>query len=140
MEKLKLIDKANVLHAACILFGHEELGKEKFIEIVARIAEEIEAPLLGEKSKPAASNQPAAWSEDDENTKKEIKSFFQCAAFERYIPNPAWDDWLDALSTRITWKPSEEQMEALKWQVENTAEGSWQYRDTESLYNDLKKL
>lgn len=48
-EKFKLIDKANILHAACILFGHNEIGKEKFVEIVARTADEISDPICGEQ-------------------------------------------------------------------------------------------
>lgn len=71
-EKLKMIDKANILQSACVLFGHEEIGKEKFIEIVARIADGIGNPILAEKAKPAASNQSAEWSEKDETDMKDI--------------------------------------------------------------------
>ena len=49
-------------------------------------------------------------------------------------------NWLKSLRPQLHWKPSEEQMEALKWQIKNTYDGSWQRKESESLYNDLKKL
>ena len=38
------------------------------------------------------------------------------------------------------WKPTERQIAALEWQIKNTYDGSWQRKESESLYNDLKKL
>ena len=49
-------------------------------------------------------------------------------------------DWLKSLRPQNRWKPSDEQMEALDWQVENTSVGSWQYKATKELMVDLKKL
>lgn len=43
-------------------------------------------------------------------------------------------------SLKPHWKPSEEQMEAILWEIQNTSEGSWQRREMESLLQDLKKL
>ena len=49
-------------------------------------------------------------------------------------------DWLKSLRPQNQWKPSDEQMEALDWQVENTSVTSWQYKATKELLEDLKKL
>ena len=49
-------------------------------------------------------------------------------------------DWLKSLRPLNRWKPSDEQMEALDWQVENTSVSSWQYKATKELLEDLKKL
>ena len=48
--------------------------------------------------------------------------------------------WLNSLRPQNKWKPSDEQMEALDWQVENTSVSSWQYKATKELMEDLKKL
>ena len=48
--------------------------------------------------------------------------------------------WLNSLKPQNKWKPSDEQMEALDWQVENTSVSSWQYKATKELMEDLKKL
>jgi hypothetical protein len=47
---------------------------------------------------------------------------------------------LKALRLQSCWKPSDEQMEALKWQINNTYKGSWQYDAAKELYNKLKEL
>lgn len=39
-----------------------------------------------------------------------------------------------------TWKPSEEQIEVLEWQIKNTHSNSWQYIVLKELLQDLKKL
>ena len=44
-------------------------------------------------------------------------------------------DWLKSLKDRYTWKPSDEQMEALKHYVDTTMDG-----DIDLLYQDLKEL
>ena len=49
-------------------------------------------------------------------------------------------DWLKSLRPQNRWKPSDEQMEALDWQVENTSVSSWQYKATKELMEDLKKV
>ena len=46
----------------------------------------------------------------------------------------------DKMFPQTQWKPSDEQMEALDWQVENTSVSSWQYKATKELMEDLKKL
>ena len=38
------------------------------------------------------------------------------------------------------WKPSDEQIEALIWQTSNTYQGSWQYKASKELLEQLKKL
>lgn len=43
-------------------------------------------------------------------------------------------------SKTIHWKPSEEQVLALKWQLDHPDLVKWRKSDLESLYNDIKKL
>ena len=68
---------------------------------------------------------------------------------EYHSGEPTFDDgWSAAIDyiqkksirPQNKWKPSDEQMEALDWQVENTSVSSWQYKATKELMEDLKKL
>ena len=49
-------------------------------------------------------------------------------------------NWLYSLKERYTWKPNDEQMKALEYQVHSTFEGSWQYKASKELLEQLKKL
>lgn len=49
-------------------------------------------------------------------------------------------DWLKSIKPQPRWKPTEEQLSAMDWEIRNTSEGSWQRREMESLYNLLKTL
>ena len=72
-----------------------------------------------------------------------------CKTFHYESPN--WPPKMPDLPTETTtnegvssiqphWKPSERQIAALEWQIKNTYDGSWQRKESESLYNDLKSL
>ena len=50
------------------------------------------------------------------------------------------NNWLKSLKERYTWKPSEEQIQALEYQVHSTYKGSWQYRASKELLEQLKKF
>ena len=47
---------------------------------------------------------------------------------------------LHSLRPQNQWKPSDEQIEALIWQTSNTYQGSWQYKASKELLEQLKKL
>ena len=77
----------------------------------------------------------AEWSEEDEK-----KFADACIMLDWYKGNNWWTaqyikDWLKSLKDRYTWKPSDEQMEALKHYVDTTMDG-----DIDLLYQDLKEL
>ena len=85
--------------------------------------------------------QNPAWSEDDELYLEDAIH----AAKELYDANCGGDelvDWLKSLKNCVQpqWKPSEEQIQALEYQVHSTYEGSWQYRASKELLEQLKKL
>ena len=48
--------------------------------------------------------------------------------------------WLKSLKPQNRWKPSEAQISALEWQVHNTFNNSWQYRESKELLEQLKQL
>ena len=83
------------------------------------------------------------WSEEDENLSywaiqnlTELKNRFG----ENYGVSGKCIDWLKSLKGRMTWKPSEEQMQVFEavyeWYNNNFAPSE----TLTSLYNDLKKL
>jgi hypothetical protein len=53
-------------------------------------------------------------------------------------------NWLKSIKDRVQpqsqWKPSEEQIQALEWQVVNTNESSWQGKASKELLEQLKQL
>ena len=84
--------------------------------------------------------QPAEWSEEDEKICKGLKELIpQCMTAQGYN---RYYNWLKNLHNRIHpkphWKPSEEQMQALKhaYSMMNGQAGT----DLANLYYDLKKL
>ena len=89
---------------------------------------------------------PTEWSEEDEtgwtNTMIMIK---ECAT--NHYTKGSTDlviNWLKSLKGRClpksNWKPTEKQIAALEWQLNNTDKNSWQYRNTKELYDYLKTL
>ena len=87
--------------------------------------------------------QPAEWSEEDERICKGLKELIpQCMTAHGYN---RYYNWLKNLHNRIhaqaNWKPSEEQMEALRIAYEiGTANESWAMSVLKSLYEQLEKL
>jgi len=83
-----------------------------------------------------------SWSEDDEKMLSDA-----CIMLDWYKGNNWWTaqhikDWLKSLKERIKpqWKPSEEQIQALEYQVHSTYKCSWQYAASKELLEQLKKL
>jgi len=83
------------------------------------------------------------WSEEDERNlqgvideieaNKNQAPDYDLATYDRFL------SWLKSLKERYTWRPSDEQMEALN-NVFNDINAGWDDNVIESLYNDLKKL
>ena len=92
--------------------------------------------MVSAEAKEAMYDKPAcAWSEEDDDAAwmndiiSKVENNLQL--------NKAEIDWLKSLKERITWKPSEEQMDALnsaRWNA------PFKIEILDSLYNDLKKL
>lgn len=94
---------------------------------------------------------PAAWSKEDEKQVRQIERIVHNGCTQMLQKQIA--DWFESLKERYTWKPSDEQMEALKYALNDAI---WQYdykcsmikeevtrkhaEIIESLYNDLKKI
>ena len=90
------------------------------------------------------------WSKEDESL---FDLLHHCVC--RCISDPYWEyskrekvskeiipfiEKLKFLRPYKQWKPTQEQLDALKWQLENINENSWQYKATEELYNQLNEL
>lgn len=97
----------------------------------------------------------AEWSEEDEDIRDTIIRDLKHLGGDIVNVNPAYKeeiDWLKSLRPQPHWKPSDEQMEALKCAVEDVAKFSKRggrqvelenepyYSALHSLYEDLKKL
>jgi len=65
-----------------------------------------------------------------------------CIAVLNMVGHKTLGNWLKSLEERIKpqWKPSDEQIQALEYQVHSTYAGSWQYKASKELLEQLKKL
>jgi hypothetical protein len=81
--------------------------------------------------------QNPSWSEEDENRFNNLKWLVEHSD-EGNRTKEGFIKFIDRLKKR--WKPSEEQIQALEYQVHTTYEGSWQYRASKELLEQLKKL
>ena len=87
------------------------------------------------------------WSEEDSQTIQRIIDFI--LYYRKYNRKGDTDtiyqqekdiNWLKSLKPQSHWKPSEEQIAALEWQVYSTYEGSWQYNASKELLEQLKQF
>jgi len=83
------------------------------------------------------------WSEDDEKMRLELIQYFVDGNDLKH--NLAYIfDWLKSFKDRVqpqnTWKPSDEQMDALDSTLQYSQVSNNSYEHLNSLYNDLKKL
>lgn len=94
---------------------------------------------------------PVEWSEEDkEMLDSIILDCSYCGDFPDYPTKEESElydeclkkiDWLKSLKDRYTWKPSEEQLEAVRLGAEvGTADNSWAMRKLQELYEQLKAL
>ena len=94
--------------------------------------------FLRELARRESENKPAEWSEEDEKIRGNLMSLLANMrgdriteeTYQKYYP------WLKSL--RPTWKPSEEQMEALKETIDIAPDTYKQRCTLVCLYNDLK--
>ena len=93
------------------------------------------------------------WSEEDEKKLESIsRVLIGCDTAERMLKIDGYSivdiaGWLKSLRPQPRWKPTKEQMEALKYfipfhrpQANAAVEGWKEFNNLESLYNDLQKL
>lgn len=80
--------------------------------------------------------QKPVWNEEDENRINRLIAYFEDKESFTSEDDIVYANWLQSLRPQEQWKPSDEQMEALK----GVQEGVFRLGILESLYNDLKKL
>lgn len=84
------------------------------------------------------------WSEEDEEELDNIIDFLNSPSTAELCPTLRSNAiaWLKSLKDKVhpQWKPSEEQIQALEYQVHSTYKGSWQYKASNELLEQLKKL
>ena len=83
---------------------------------------------------------PARWSEEDNRIRKNLMALFYDLRLSKRISYEVFDKyypWLRSLNPQSRWKPSEEQMEALKYVLGDG--GVFDREALKSLYEDLKK-
>lgn len=82
------------------------------------------------------------WSEEDDKMLIDAIGAVGAADYYTYDDKQEIENWLKSLKEKLhpQWKPSEEQIQALEYQVHSTYKGSWQYRASNELLEQLKKL
>lgn len=132
----ELKENADERIRSCIELALTDVNEQRFTDFGVTLKDCL-AYLKKQKGQ-----KPAGWSEEDLQHKSWI---LECLADgEKKMPEYAEDfqaayKWLKSLRHKPHWKPSEEQMEALK----NIAYGSYQIGDgpvLRELYDNLKKL
>ena len=123
------------------------LEKQKDINCLA-CDQHLKGYLAGRKAteeERQKEQKPAEWSEEDE--KMLCRCILHLEVATSGMPLAIRDsmveeaNWLKSLRNRYTWKPSEEQMEALCSKLPVVKGGGDKVQDIlESLFNDLKKL
>jgi hypothetical protein len=102
--------------------------------------------LLSLKAEPSGKQKPAGWSEEDENNINSIVSrlevdisYWESRSKTRTNEDEKLINWLKSLRPQNKWKPSDEQMEALK----EACDKRWEPDGLDplyTLYEYLKKL
>ena len=83
---------------------------------------------------------PVELDENYDGKISKLKTFIaKCNGFNKENREIAFS-MIDSLKPQPQWKPSEEQIQALEYQVHSTYEGSWQYKASKELLEQLKKL
>lgn len=126
----------------------ERIRKEMIAFICEFAPEHLKADFVAylEKQKEQKSNpsnsvgleqKPAEWSEEDERIICNLIRYFKCEEALRYSEEKTIA-WLKSLRPKPYWKPSEEQIEALKYTLGNG--GFYDKKALDSLLSDLQKL
>ena len=140
---------SNELREASFIFAatqmvHKASPEERELELISSFEE-------GAKWQSA---QNPTWSEEDEYMTEKLLGWL--STLINYISEDAMVSldlrreriqqveqirtWLTSLKDRHTWKPSDEQMDALEYHLKHTNENSRLYKETKKLYDQLKKL
>lgn len=82
------------------------------------------------------------WNEEDEEMLNYALDMVEWYGGKGENKSRIVSDWLKSLKDGVypQWKPSEEQIQALEYQVHSTYKGSWQYKASNELLEQLKKL
>jgi hypothetical protein len=126
---------SNELRAASVKHAEKELKNHTFPN-----NEEFELVYTFEEGAKWNAAQKHNWSDEDEEMLNLIIKRLQSHAdvdLEEYSKEY---DWLNSPKARSTWKPSDEQMDALEYHLKHTNENSRLYKETKNLYDQLKKL
>ena len=94
---------------------------------------------------------PVEWSDEDEKMLERLIRYFEDEEYFSAEDDVAYSIWLKSLKDRVgcevncttkqQWKPSDEQMEAVRLAAEiGTANNSWAMNILKSMYQDLQKL
>jgi len=120
-----------------------EILKAAYKELNAKLQQDIfEARQEGVRDGyevAKAEQKPAEWSEEDKEMLDAMIDIVSNSLYEPLCPREGMLAWLKSLRPQPHWKPSEEQMDALK----DVAYGTYQNGDgpaLRSLYEQLKKL
>ena len=107
------IEKAKVL---AWLEKQDPKKHEEELEKAYKTADEVQYKRGyedGVKDTEKQGEQGPAWGEEDEKKLRGICNYISCSDSPEGFEE--WIDWLNSLKDRYTWKPSDEQMEALAW-------------------------
>lgn len=129
---------SNELRASSIKHAEKEIKKPTCPD-----NEEFELIYTFEKGAKWNAAQKSTWSEEDEVIIDEIIYFLENGTVKLQHDLSLYASWLKSLRDRYlknTWKPSDEQMEALLSEVNAWTKGCPKQKILKSLYQDLKKL
>lgn len=129
-----LTEFENVLADVCRGWIGEELGWKDYI-----IKNSLPLLELAKKQFDEYEQKPKQeWSEEDERMYRGLHNLIYSAPY--CDSRKEFSDWLKSLKDRYTWKPSEEQMNALDSTLQYGQISNVSKKYLNSLYNDLKQL
>lgn len=87
-------------------------------------------------------SKPVEWSEKDKKMFEKVIANIECppCTTANYKPIREMVDWLKSLKEKYTWKPSDEQLNALDSALRYSQVSHNSFKPLNSLFNDLKKL
>lgn len=114
----------------------EKQGEQKPIEWSGRIGSKHAEGKLKELIEKRIEQKPVEWSEEDVRKLNTLIGYI----VSKNELGLNYADWLKSLRPQKHWRPTEEQISALEWQLNNTYNDSWQYKATKELLEQLKQL
>lgn len=122
--------------------SQDERIRKEMIAFISQFApEHLKAEFVSYLEKQKEQN-PAEWGEEDNRNFYWISACIQQANMTPEYSKKVHEilSWLKSLRPKPHWKPNEEQMLALKWQLDHPDLTKWRRGDLESLYTNLQKL